>query len=104
MSGLARNALQSAKEKDKKEGTAKVARYRAGQVPKWAEEEEAEAGGTDGGLLGGRRGSASGLVSTSAVAPVVVKPGSGDRRLQRLAGRASAAADPHRRSRHRHHI
>jgi len=101
MSGLARNALQSAKEKDKKEGTAKVARYRAGQVPKWAEEEEAEAGGTDGGLLGGRRGSASGLVSTSAVAPVVVKPGSGDRRLQRLAGRASAAADPHRRRRHR---
>ncbi|QDZ18122.1 putative microfibrillar-associated protein [Chloropicon primus] len=93
---LARNALQSEKEREKKEGTTKVTRYRAGQVPRWASGEgEEESQG--GGLLG------TAAKATGAAAPVIVQPGKGDRRLQRLAGRGAdrGGGQEARRRRHR---
>ena len=103
MSGaLVRNALQSADEQEKREGTTKVTRYRAGQVPNWVGEEEEEEE-EDRFLKGKNRqrarrhgetaGEAEGKDDHDedvAATPVIIAPGN-DRRLQRLAGRSKAA-------------
>ena len=90
--GGARNAPRTAKEARAEKGATKVTRYRPGVVPTWAEDEDQDERNNEGLVFrqGGGEATPSGGAAGAAAAPVIVKPGKGDSRLQRLAGRGAA--------------